>query len=120
MQQQAMTSLASRLLSSLANGWSENEVDAQQPDGCAGAFAKPEPAFMKGTLSSKRFILAVELPAAAIGTQWPMPNSRMKRMSMRIFCWMVMMDRIGAMNPKVQDPRESRRPIQGQTHSAGL
>jgi len=49
LQQPAMTSLTFRLLSSLANEWSENEVDAQQPDGCAGAFAKPEPAFMKGT-----------------------------------------------------------------------
>ena len=47
---------------------------------------------------------AVELPATMIGRQWPIAKNRMKRIPVAIFCCTVIMAKIGAMNPKVQDP----------------
>ena len=48
--------------------------------------------------------MAAELPAIAMGTQWPMPKSKIKRIPVKTFCWIVIRARIGAIKPKVQDP----------------
>ena len=50
---------------------------------------------------------AIELPAITIGNECPSPNSTISKMPVVVCCWIVMMARMGAMNPNVQDPERT-------------
>ena len=67
-------------------------------------FLNHRPAPFHKVFSSSFFTRAVELPATRIGRQWPRPNMMIRIIPVRIFCCMVMMARIGAINPKVHEP----------------
>jgi len=64
----------------------DNEVNAEKANADPAHLRNHSPPSWKELLSKSFLTVAVELPATAMGMEWPMPNSTMKKTPVITFC----------------------------------